>query len=69
MYPGAEYEKLYIDFDAEKANAILDDLGLDQRDSEGMRLLPSGDTVKLWMNSPGKFIMNYDAMGLSLIHI
>ena len=63
MYPGAEYEKLYIDFDPDLANGILDDLGLDQRDSEGMRLLPSGDTVKLWMNSPGKFIMNYDAMG------
>ena len=63
MYPGAEYEKLYIDFDPDLANGILDDLGLDEKNDEGMRLLPSGDTVKLWMNSPGKFIMNYDAMG------
>jgi len=63
MYPGAEYEKLFIDFDPDLANSILDDLGLTERDSEGMRLLPSGDTVKLWMNSPGKFIMDYDAMG------
>jgi len=63
MYPGAEYEKLYIDFDPDLANGILDDLGLDQKNDDGMRLFPDGSTVKLWMNSAGKFIMDYDAIG------
>jgi len=43
------YEKIskqYLDFDPEKANTLLDGLGLDKRGPEGMRLLPSGEPLK-----------------------
>jgi len=32
----------YLDYDPEQANALLDGLGLDNRGSDGMRLLPNG---------------------------
>jgi len=37
-YPGPEYENLYATMDLEKANAILDRIGLDKKNSEGFRL-------------------------------
>lgn len=36
--PGKKYRKLHSEFDPERANRILDRLGLDQRDSQGFRL-------------------------------
>jgi peptide/nickel transport system substrate-binding protein len=37
-YPGDEYRTLWHTYEPEQANAMLDSLGLDQRDSEGFRL-------------------------------
>jgi peptide/nickel transport system substrate-binding protein len=37
----------YFQYDPEGANAILDELGLTERDSEGTRLLPSGRPLSL----------------------
>lgn len=37
----------YYDFDPDRANEMLDDLGLDQRDGEGYRLLPDGRRLSL----------------------
>ena len=34
-------------YDVERANQMLDDLGLTERDSDGYRLLPSGDRITL----------------------
>ena len=42
-YPGEEIEKLYTEYDPDKANAILDRLGLDQKDDEGFRLRSDGN--------------------------
>jgi len=39
----------YFEYDVEGANAILDEMGLDQRDGEGTRLLPSGRPIRLMM--------------------
>jgi len=36
-----------FEYDIDAANAILDELGLDQRDAEGTRLLPSGRPLNL----------------------
>ena len=41
-YPGDEYAKKYTEYDAAKANKMLDDLGLTKRDAQGIRLLPNG---------------------------
>ncbi len=35
------------EFNPEQANAILDELGLDQRDSDGYRLRPDGETLEI----------------------
>lgn len=39
------YATQYLEFDPEKANALLDGIGLDQRNSDGVRLMPSGRPV------------------------
>ncbi len=36
----------HLEFDAKKANELLDKIGLDKRGSDGMRLLPSGRPLK-----------------------
>lgn len=43
----------FIEYDPERANQLLDELGLDKRDIEGMRLLPDG--------SPLTFHLDYTA--------
>jgi peptide/nickel transport system substrate-binding protein len=40
--PGPEYRKLHSTFDAKKANEMLDKLGLDKKDSNGIRLRSDG---------------------------
>jgi peptide/nickel transport system substrate-binding protein len=42
-----EWETLYAQYDPDLANELLDELGLDQRDSEGFRLRADGETVSL----------------------
>jgi peptide/nickel transport system substrate-binding protein len=50
-------------FDPEEANQILDSLGLDQRDSEGYRLLPSGERLVLRTDAVGGAFLDYPSMG------
>lgn len=38
----AEFETKWIEFDVDRANALLDEMGLDQRGSDGFRLRPDG---------------------------
>jgi peptide/nickel transport system substrate-binding protein len=43
-----EYATRYIEYDTDKANAWLDELGLDEKDSEGFRIAPeSGEALVL----------------------
>lgn len=46
-YPGDEWAHKYTEYDPDKANQILDNIGLDQRDAEGFRLLPNGQRLDL----------------------
>jgi peptide/nickel transport system substrate-binding protein len=51
LYPQAlaedpEVQDLFA-YDVEEANRLLDSVGLDQRDGEGMRMLPSGQQLTL----------------------
>jgi peptide/nickel transport system substrate-binding protein len=46
-YPGDEYAFKYTEFDQDTANALLDGIGLTERDSDGFRLLPNGDPLDI----------------------
>ncbi|GAB4523462.1 MAG: ABC transporter substrate-binding protein [Anaerolineae bacterium] len=46
-YPGDEWAYKYTEYDPDKANQILDSIGLDKRDDEGFRLLPNGERLDL----------------------
>jgi peptide/nickel transport system substrate-binding protein len=41
-YPGGDYGTLWTEYDVEKANKMLDDLGLVKKDSDGYRLRTDG---------------------------
>ena len=46
-YPGDEVAFRYTQHDLDKANQLLDGIGLTARDSEGFRLLPNGERLDL----------------------
>jgi peptide/nickel transport system substrate-binding protein len=46
-YAWPEYAKAYTEYDPDRANALLDELGLEQRDSSGGRLLPNGEPLRI----------------------
>lgn len=41
--PGPEYRELWATYDPDQANALLDEIGLTERDAEGYRLRPDGN--------------------------
>ncbi|AWV97121.1 ABC transporter substrate-binding protein [Arcticibacterium luteifluviistationis] len=48
------YATQYLEFDAEKANKLLDELGLTERNSDGIRLMPSGRPVHFIVESTNR---------------
>ena len=47
-HPGDDsLTQLYMDHDPDKANKMLDDLGLSNKDSEGFRTLPNGERLSI----------------------
>lgn len=57
--PGEEYDQLYHQLDVEEANRLLDSIGLDQKDSEGFRLLPNGERVVVEMMAVSGAFFDY----------
>ena len=47
MNPGPEYRTLWHTYDPDRANELLDGLGLTARDSDGFRLTPGGNRVTI----------------------
>ncbi|MFQ6040865.1 MAG: ABC transporter substrate-binding protein, partial [Candidatus Poribacteria bacterium] len=47
-----EWKRADADFDLDKANALLDEMGLTKRDNEGYRLRPDGKRLTLVMDVP-----------------
>lgn len=74
-YPGDEYAQQYTEFDPERANEILDELGL-ARDASGMRMLPSGRPLRLelavvpafgpWVDVAQLTAADWNAVGLQV---
>lgn len=50
-------------FDPAQANEILDSIGLDKKDSEGFRLLPSGKRLTLRMDAVSGAFLDYPSIG------
>jgi len=46
-YIKPEWTTMYIDYDPDQANALLDGLGLTERDGDGFRLRPDGDRLSV----------------------
>ena len=59
--PGEEYRTLWHTYDPERANALLDEIGLDQKDGEGFRLRTDGqDRLRLDLTSYAAAFMPYE---------
>ncbi len=47
-----EFAEMYAEYDPERANEILDEIGLDERDDEGIRLRPDGEPLRFVLEYP-----------------
>ena len=61
-----EYGTAWADFDLERANALLDDIGLTRRDKRRVRLLPNGKPIEIIVETAGEDTEQTDV--LELIH-
>ena len=61
-----EYANAWTAFDLEKANALLDEMGLDKRARDGVRLLPDGRRAEIIVASAGESTEESDV--IQLIH-
>ncbi len=59
-----EYAKKWAEFDIEKANALLDEIGLTERRSDGVRLLPDGRPLQIIVETSGERSEELDALEL-----
>lgn len=62
-FPSDRWDEEFAQFDPDEANAILDSIGLDQRDDEGFRLLPSGDRLVLSIDAVSGSFLPYPEIG------
>jgi len=60
------YRTAWAGFNIEAANALLDEIGLTQRDSRGIRLLPDGRTAEIVVETTGESTEETDV--LQLVH-
>ena len=59
-----EYAAAYAEHDPERADQLLDAIGLTQRDGDGFRLRPDGKTLSLLLDSPGEKTATIDSIEL-----
>jgi peptide/nickel transport system substrate-binding protein len=58
----------YTDHDPERANALLDQAGLDQRNAQGLRLLPDGRPMEIIVETAGEDTEHADILELVASH-
>lgn len=63
-----EYAAAWSSFDPEKADALLDEVGLDKRDDGGLRLLPDGRTAQIVVETAGESVLETDVLELITDH-
>lgn len=59
-----EYSKAWAEFDLKKANALLDDIGLTERNNDGIRLLPDGRPLEIIVETAGESTEQVDVLEL-----
>jgi peptide/nickel transport system substrate-binding protein len=57
------WDEQWGQFDPEQANQILDEIGLDQKDAEGYRLLPNGERLTLRLDAVSGAFLDYPSIG------
>ena len=60
----AEFRDAYAKFNLKEANALLDTIGLKQRDKNGLRLLPDGRPMELIVDTAGESTEETDVLEL-----
>ncbi len=60
----AEYQNAWAKYDIEQANALLDAAGLDQRNDDGIRLLPDGRPLQIIVDTAGESTEESDVLEL-----
>jgi peptide/nickel transport system substrate-binding protein len=63
-----EYAKAYTDYDPAQANALLDEMGLAQRNEAGIRLLPDGRAAEIIVETAGEDPVETDVLQLITDH-
>ncbi|UXN58969.1 ABC transporter substrate-binding protein [Phyllobacterium zundukense] len=63
-----EYASAWIDHDTEQANALLDEAGLQNRNEDGIRLLPDGRLAEITIETPGESSVDTDVLELVTDH-
>jgi peptide/nickel transport system substrate-binding protein len=61
-YNSDRWDEQFGRFDPDEANSILDSIGLDQKDSEGYRLLPSGRRLTLQIDAVSGAFLDYPSI-------
>ncbi|GAB4394338.1 MAG: ABC transporter substrate-binding protein [Kiloniellaceae bacterium] len=59
-----EYRQAYAEFAPEKANALLDEIGLTERNGQGIRLLPDGRPLEIIVETAGENTEEVDVLEL-----
>jgi peptide/nickel transport system substrate-binding protein len=59
-----EYTTAWAQFDLKKANTLLDEIGLTQRDNNGLRLLPDGRPLEIIVETAGESTEQVDVLEL-----
>ncbi len=59
-----EYRNAWANYDIEQANALLDAAGLDQRNGDGIRLLPDGRPLQIIVDTAGESTEESDVLEL-----
>ena len=62
----AELQTAYAQYDLERANQLLDEIGLVERDPNGIRLMPDGRPLEIVVHTAGESTEQTDV--LELIH-
>lgn len=59
-----EYQTAWASMDIQKANELLDEMGLTQRNSEGTRLMPDGRPIEIIIETAGESTEETDVLAL-----
>ncbi len=60
----AEYTTKWADYDPARANALLDEIGLTERNDRGIRLMPDGRPLEIIVETAGEVQVQDDALEL-----